>query len=433
MAKQMELTNTAGAGEEVFQVSEFNQFINNLISLRQFKVEGEISEINIRQNRWVFITLKDPEKEEVLKVFSTFYQVRENLEFLQVGALVQVCGYPKLYGKSGRFSLSAYKILPVGDGKLQRAFLELKAKLQAEGLFDESRKRRLPGYPRAVFLLTAPESRAYSDFIKVTQERGFGVIKIKHVPISAQGAEAVPSILRAFRLVRAQADEADLAVITRGGGSLEDLQAFNDEEVVRAAFGLPIPLVSAIGHEADVSLIDYVADVRASTPSNAAEIIFPSLAEVGQEVELLSRSLAHYMNQKLEAAWYRFMMLKKSLAGSFTAPMERLSNLETRLKSLLVHYHQRLGWLEGQLPVLSARLVENQAQALRLGWQRYRQYKSLVISFDPRAVLKRGYSITTDASGRLIKDAGQIQINKVLMTYLRKGKIKSQVKEVYEK
>ncbi len=324
--------------EVVFQVSEFNDFINNLISVKECVVEGEISEINVRQNRWVFITLKDPEKGEVLNVFATFYQVREFINYLQVGSLVHVYGYPRLHGKSGKFSLSAYKIVPVGDGRLMKAFLELKAKLEAEGLFDEGRKRSLPPYPARVFLVTAPGSRAYSDFIKVTKERGFGKITIYHIPIRVQGVEAVPSILRAFRLVRMYADQADLVVITRGGGSLEDLQAFNDESVVRSAFGLPIPLVSAIGHEADVSLIDFVADVRASTPSNAAEIIFPSLSEVSQELDLLNKSLMYYINQKWQKRWHDFVQLKNNLVMAFKTPFDRIRDLETRLKSLMGHY-----------------------------------------------------------------------------------------------
>ena len=431
--QQMDWLQDKNQNEMVFQVSEFNEFINNLISVKECVVEGEISEINVRQNRWVFMTLKDPEKEEVLNVFATFYQVREFINYLQVGSLVHVYGYPRLYGKSGKFSLSAYKIVPVGDGKLMKAFLELKAKLEAEGLFDEGRKRSLPPYPARVFLLTAPGSRAYSDFVKVTRERGFGKITIYHIPIRVQGVEAVPSILRAFRLVRMYADQADLVVITRGGGSLEDLQAFNDESVVRSAFGLPIPLVSAIGHEADVSLVDFVADVRASTPSNAAEIIFPSLSEVSQELDLLNKSLIYYMNQKWQKKWHDFIQLKTSLVASFKTPFDRVRDLEIKLKSLMEHYGEKIKWLQVQNKLKSEQMNRAVGQVLSVWVQRWEKNKSLLMSFDPKAVLKRGYSITVDAKGGLIKGYDQVKKDQELITYLSKGKIKTQVKGVYER
>jgi len=430
MVSQLSLPERPEPDKEVFQVSEFNQFINSLISIRSFTVEGEISEINISRNRWVFITLKDPQAEEVLNVFAVVYQIRPQLDLLQPGSLVRVTGYPKLRGKSGRFSLQAHQIELVGDGSLQKAFLQLKAKLEAEGLFDPARKRPLPEYPSRVYLLTAPDSRAYSDFIKITRHRAFGLIKIYHIPISVQGEQAVPSILRAFDIIRQRPQIADLAVITRGGGSLEDLQAFNQEEVVRAAFGLPIPLVSAIGHEADVSLIDYVADVRASTPSNAAEIIFPALSETLNQLELMHRSLVYQINNRLVSHLHRLESLRQALIHSFTQPFERLRQAQVRFETLLLNYQRRLVWYQDQVPVVSRRLAEAINLVMQQSQQRLIKSSHLLNSLNPTAVLKRGFSVTTDNTGRIIKSSRQVKPADDLITYLKAGRIKSQVKEV---
>ncbi len=416
--------------EEIFQVSEFNDFVNQLLSFREYVVEGEISEFNISRNKWVFITLKDPQTEEILNVFAVVYQVQSYLPLLQIGTLVRVQGYPKLRGKSGRFSLNAYRIIPVGNGSLQQAFLQLKAKLEAEGLFDPSRKRPLPPFPQAVFLLTAPGSRAYSDFIKITKERGFGQVKIYHIPISVQGEQAVPSILRAFDLVRKYYHLADLAVITRGGGSLEDLQAFNQEEVVRAAYGLPIPLVSAIGHEADISLIDYIADKRASTPTNAAEIVFPTLNETQQQLELLANSLSYQMRNKFKGSWHHLHLLQTSLISSFSQPIDRLSHRQEKLASLLSLYHQQLNFRFQQLDTLSNDLSTKSRNQYHQSSLHYAQLAKLLDSVSPKTILSRGYSISLTTDGRILKRSQQLKVNQLVKTYLKKGSFFSQVTKV---
>ncbi len=415
---------------EIFQVSEFNDFINQLISIREFVIEGEISEINISQNKWVFITLKDPKTEEVLNVFSIVYQIRAYLDLLQVGTLVQVRGYPKLRGKSGRFSLNAQEIIPVGNGKLQQAFLQLKAKLESEGLFDQSRKRPLPDYPRAVFLLTAANSRAYSDFIKIAKERGFGKVKIYFIPISVQGSQAVSSILAGFNLVRKYHRQADLAVITRGGGSLEDLIAFNQEEVVRAAYGLPIPLVSAIGHEADVSLIDYIADVRASTPTNAAEVVFTSLNETQQQLEILTNSLKYQISNKIKSQAHHLNLLQSSLVSSFSQPLSNLKQIENKLHSLSSYYLQKVKLAENNLNNSSYQLINRQKNIYQKSALEYNRAVQVLNSINPQSILSRGYSITINSQGQIIKNAGQIRLGQMIKTRLAKGWFGSKVKEI---
>ncbi len=416
--------------EEVFQVSEFNEFVNQLLSFREYIVEGEISEINISRNKWVFITLKDPQTEEVLNVFAVAYQIQTYLSLLQVGTLVRVQGYPKLRGKSGRFSLNAYRIIPVGNGTLQEAFLKLKAKLEAEGLFDASRKRTLPDFPQSIFLLTAPNSRAYSDFIKITRERSFGKVKIYHIPISVQGDQAVPSILKALNLVRKYHHLAEVVVITRGGGSLEDLQAFNQEEVVRAAYGLPIPLVSAIGHEADISLIDYIADKRASTPTNAAEVVFPTLNETQQQLELLSRSLAYQLKTKIRAKEHHLSLLQNNLINSISRPLLGLERVATKLKNLMDHRLQKITFLESQLQQITNQLNRLERENYQRTLSSYRQSVKLLNSLNPKTILSRGYSITLDQQGRIIKNSHQLQISQVIKTHLKTGSFTSQIKEI---
>ncbi len=236
-------------------------------------IEGEVASFKVNQGKWVFFDLKDDEG--TLGCFMTLYQLRMPLED---GMRVRVVATPKLTAW-GKFSLTVREIVPVGEGSLKRAFDILKVKLETEGLFAAERKRSLPELPAHIAVISSTQAAGYADFVRILNERWGGItVDVAHVQV--QGAGAADQIIRALQYFNAQKALPELIVIIRGGGSADDLSAFNDEPLVRAIAASRIPTVVGVGHEVDESLADMAADVRAATPSHAAQIIVPDRHDV---------------------------------------------------------------------------------------------------------------------------------------------------------
>lgn len=362
---------------KIFQVSEFNSFISGFLQeIGEVMVEGEISEINISQNKWVFIIIKDTNSS--LLVFGVLYNIT-NIKQLSTGMLVRVRGICKLHEKSGRFSLIAKEIMPAGKGSLELAFIRLKKMLEQEGLFSKERKRQITRLPENILLLTTEHSKAYSDFVKVLNQR-MGGITIYFYKISVQGDSSVKSILKAFTYIKKTDLRFDAVILLRGGGSLADLQSFNNEQVVREIFACPYPVVTGVGHESDWTLVDLVADLRASTPSNAAELLVPSREDLTSNIDWQINNVNRLFRQKL--------LVYKNLLVSFNS----------LLKVTVNKYNQRL--------ISLVRLLD---------------------SLDYSNVLKKGYSITMDSHSRILKDTCNLKIGETLTTRLASGKINSNI------
>jgi len=408
--------------KKVFQVSEFNEFIDIYLNrVDEVVVEGEISRIDVSQNKWIFATIKD--KESSVDIFSSVFKI-PSPDLLEAGMLVQVYGKPSLYKKTGRFSITAERIMPAGEGALRLAFEKLKAKLEKEGLFD--RKRPLPMFPEKIGLLTARGSRAYSDFVKVLENRAGG-IKIYFYPVTVQGNDSVESITAGFKYFNATHPNLDLLVLTRGGGSLEDLQSFNDERVARAVFSSKPPVVCGIGHEEDLSIADLVADVRASTPSNAAELIVRTRTEVLKAVDFSLKTM--------EAA------LKQLIRDQSGLILKNVSSLSNALAKETTHVHLVISRFNTAFAVFRKEVVsftqitrDNKKQLLKATGLWIRPKKEalefttrLLLSLDFRKVLERGFSITTDKSGKVLKSVKRVRKGESITTSLIDGKIGSQI------
>ena len=408
--------------KKVFQVSEFNEFIDIYLNrVDEVVVEGEISRIDVSQNKWIFATIKD--KESSVDIFSSVFKI-PSPDLLEAGMLVQVYGKPSLYKKTGRFSITAERIMPAGEGALRLAFEKLKAKLEKEGLFD--RKRPLPMFPEKIGLLTARGSRAYSDFVKVLENRAGG-IKIYFYPVTVQGNDSVESITAGFKYFNATHPNLDLLVLTRGGGSLEDLQSFNDERVARAVFSSKPPVVCGVGHEEDLSIADLVADVRASTPSNAAELIVRTRTEVLKAVDFSLKTM--------EAA------LKQLIRDQSGLILKNVSSLSNALAKETTHVHLVISRFNTAFAVFRKEVVsftqitrDNKKQLLKATGLWIRPKKEalefttrLLLSLDFRKVLERGFSITTDKSGKVLKSAKRVRKGESITTSLIDGKIGSQI------
>jgi exodeoxyribonuclease VII large subunit len=259
----------------VLAVSDFVALVNQAFEMAFpiVSVVGELSNFKVSKNRWVYFDLKDDESS--MRCFGTVYMLPGPLED---GMLVEVRGAPKLHQQFG-FSFNMQAVRPVGEGALRKAAELLQAKLTAEGLFAPDRKRLLPYPPQRIGLVTSAESAAYADFVKVLQAR-WGGIAIELADVQVQGERAPRQLVAALQWFNEQADPPEVLVMIRGGGSADDLAAFSTEQVVRAVAASRVPTLVAIGHEVDLSLAELAADQRASTPSNAAELLVPDRREV---------------------------------------------------------------------------------------------------------------------------------------------------------
>lgn len=417
----MDLLNST-SDQLAIPVSAFNSLVNDHLSaLGEVIVEGEISQLQISQGRWLFLTLKD--ESASVSVFAPVFKIT-TLNSLVEGMKVQVYGTASLYAKTGRFSLTAYRIVPAGEGALKQAYERLKTKLSAEGLFDPARKRPLPRLPERIGLITGQDARAYSDFIKIISER-LGGLKISFFPVSVQGKDSVASILRAFNYFNQLENPPEVLVLTRGGGSLEDLLSFNDETVARAVFGSKIPVISAIGHEEDVALTDFVADLRASTPSNAAELLVPTRNELLAKINYLETSLESNLMAELKDQQRLVNHYGEKLSGILNLQQNRREDLAKKLTRQIYGLEQKLQLKTKHRELKVSQLSQLILQKLQLTNQKLTGLERLLATLDYQKTLARGFSITKTATGKIITAKDQIISGTNLITTLAKGEINS--------
>ncbi len=382
----------------VMTVSEFIEQVNGIIA-GEFVIEGEVSQYKISQGKWIFFDLKDDKA--VVNCFATVFNLTHPLED---GMKIRVLGYPKVHDKSGRFSVTVQKVELVGEGSLKKAYLLLKKKLEDEGLFAIERKRALPKIPMKVGVIASRDSAAFGDFIRILNNRWGGVeVNLFHVVV--QGEQAPLEITQAFNYFNTHDTGCEVLVLIRGGGSLEDLAAFNSEEVVRAVYGSKIPVVCGVGHERDESLADFVADRRASTPSNAAEIVVPDKADFLNELDFSLEHIFSSMQNKIHR-WRRLVEQNLyTISSVLEAPLQKCRNL-------ILDFNRVPQTLQSVL---------SQRQAFVLSAQR------LFKNVDPKRVLKRGYSIVKNAKGVLVKDAKQLDIGAEFVVEFGQGSVLGEV------
>lgn len=384
--------------QQTLTVSQFLDQINDAIGGYSVAVEGEVSDFRINQNQWIFFDIKD--EDATLNCFMVKYRLAAPLED---GMKVVVFGRPSVYKKFGKFSLTVEHVEVSGEGDLKRQYELLKAQLAKEGLFDAARKRTITRYPRRIGLITSRDAAAYADFIKVLGERFGGIeIYLKHVHV--QGERAVNDVVAAFDTINALSNELDAVVLIRGGGSLEDLQAFNSEPVARAVFASRFPVVCGVGHEPDESLADFVADVRASTPSNAAELLIPHRREL--EMELAT------MSERLEQALENTIDRQRQVIDRFERASDAVLAYTGRMLERINH-------------TINSGIVAV-ATYLNAQQERVRYSSQLLQSLNPEGVLARGYALATK-NGIVIKDAAQLKANDLIALRFAKGATSAKV------
>ena len=389
---------------KIYSVSEFRQEVNELLEQVTVAIEGEVTEFHISQNRFVWFSIAD--EQTVIKCFMLSFQLRIPLED---GMQVRVVGSPTLF-KKGQFVFRPRAIELVGDGTLRKAYELLKKKLDAEGLFDEGRKRSLPRFPHTIGLVTSSDAAAYTDVLRILKNRWAG-LEIRHINVNVQGARAVTSIVHALQQLNEEEKDLDCIILTRGGGSLEDLQAFNSEEVVRAIFASNIPVVCGVGHERDITLADLVADVRASTPSNAAERVVPHKDDVVAELTHLLSIGEHKIQQYIQEHKDHIDNAVHMLDQYARSQVLQFRELEQRLQFALQEFRSSL--------ILQKEKIQHAAQLLQ--------------SFNPQHVLERGYTITMDQSGKVLSRKTQIRSGQHMLTRFSDGSVQSIVQKKQSK
>ncbi len=389
-------------------VSEYLELVNEtlrMIPSQDFVVEGEVSDFRIAQQKWISFDLKDEENKSVLKCFMTVWQLKVPLED---GMRVHVQGQPKVYERFGSFKMNVQSVIPVGEGALRRAYELLKKKLEDEGLFDVSRKRGLVRFPEKIGLITSRDAAAYGDFVRILNNR-WGGVSVIHTHVHVQGREAVNDIVQAFQYLNllSESERPDVIVLTRGGGGLEDLHAFNDESVARALFQSKIPVVCGVGHERDESLCDFIADVRASTPSNAAELIVPNRQDVLYEIENMKSHMEDRVTDQISAS-YNIIERAISLVGY-----------------ILEREKDRLG-------ILRSNLIQKNGNWLSAIGENINFFTKVLRQLDPKRVLARGYGIITKGA-HIVKNMSDLEIDAQVGVQLASGSFVAKVVSVKKK
>ena len=324
-------------------VAVFNQSLE--ITFPNVIIEGEIANFRISRNKWVYFDLQD--EAASIKIFGSIYRLPGPIED---GLNVQVLGYPRLHPKYG-LSINVESIAPVGEGSIKKTAELLRSKLEAEGLFEASRKRRLPAMPKSVGLITAFNSAAYFDFVKIINER-WGGLDVYLVDVLVQGINSPQQIVAAIDHFNKLPMLPEVLVITRGGGSADDLASFNDERVVRAVAASRIPTLVAVGHEVNIILAELAADLRASTPTNAAQLVVPNKNEILRELAVVKAGLGAKLDEKFELSIEQARSTKKYLTSQIISALEKLGK-ELASSRKLADIYNPLGVLKRGYAIVS--------------------------------------------------------------------------------
>jgi exodeoxyribonuclease VII large subunit len=435
---------TSAPERDIYTVSGLNQAVQGLLegTFPLVWVEGELSGVARPASGHIYFTLKDAGAQVRCALFRNRARL---LRFRPVdGAQILLRARVGLYAPRGEYQLIVEHMEEAGDGALRRAFDALKNRLEAEGLFDPAHRKPLPAFPRRVGVITSPTGAAIRDILSVLRRR-FPGLPVLIYPVPVQGEAAAPAIAAALRRASDRAD-CDVLILSRGGGSLEDLWAFNEEVVARALYDCNIPVVSGVGHEVDVTIADLAADLRAATPSAAAEQVSPLrdewLVHVARQARLLGERLARRLREyAVRVQTLEHRLRRQHPERRVRDQIQRVDELERRLRLAVAHHLRhsaaRVTRLEERLshrsPVRALERLESRRAQLRLRLEaalrrRVDRFEARVAgaarslhSVSPLATLGRGYSILTTTDGTVVRDVGQVQVDDRLEARLGKG------------
>lgn len=398
--------------QNVLSITQLTEYIRGRLDndpfLGQVAVRGEISNYKVYPSGHHYFTLKD--EGAALKCVM-FKGSAMRLRFRpDNGMKVIAMGKVTVYPRDGAYQLYCAAMAMDGVGDLYAAFEQLKKKLAAQGIFDPAHKKPLPKCPGTIGIVTSSAGAAVHDMLRILRKR-YPLTKVRLLPVRVQGAEAPGEIAAAIRYAN-RYKLADLLIVGRGGGSIEDLWAFNDELVAHAIYESEIPVISAVGHEPDVTISDYVADLRAATPSNAAELAVPDQDALRQNLDAMSSAMASALSRQLKAARQHLDVLSRSPA----------------LRSPTGYIEQR----EKSLELLKNRLIAAQNQSITRKNQRYIAAVSKLDAMSPLKVLTRGYSMAQTEAGEVLRSVRQVELGERVSVLLSDGKLSATVMDKKE-
>jgi len=421
-------TVSPSQNRRVFTVGEITKDIKKLLEtgFDSVWVKGEISTFRRPGSGHFYFTLKD---ENAIINCVMFRFRNQKLKFDVEEGLEVICGGRiTLYEPRGNYQLLIDVMEPVGLGALQLRFEQLKEKLAGEGLFDPKNKKPLPELPQKIALITSPTGAAIQDMLNIIDRR-FGNVEILVVPVSVQGERAAPEIAKALATVN-QLAEHDVIILGRGGGSIEDLWAFNEEIVARSIFESKIPVVSAVGHEIDFTIADFVADLRAPTPSAAAELVVKNKVDLQKNIlNILERLRQAYVN-RLHLKRNRML----ALSGRIVNPKRKLEDWRLRLSDLQERLQYTLLQNIREARTQFKQILPNLTSAIRLGLERHHKkldhIEAVLKTLNPLAILERGYSIAHSQGNKIIRAASQTKKGDEISIRLFEGTLICEVKKI---
>jgi exodeoxyribonuclease VII large subunit len=416
---------------KVFTVAELTRQIRGTLETRfgAVWVQGEISNYKLHPSGHQYFTLKDQRAQIACVIF------RNSMAPLRTppadGAQVQVYGNVTVFEAQGKYQLRVEILQPRGLGLLQAKFEALKRKLEAEGLFDVARKRGLPKFPRRIGIVTSPSGAAIRDILNILKRRA-PWLQILINPVRVQGTGAAQEIAVAIRQLAMPSKNwspLDVIVIARGGGSIEDLWEFNEEIVARAIFNSAVPVVSAVGHEIDFTICDFVADLRAPTPSAAAELIVPDIADLRRHMDNCARALGRELFNRVRDAQQRLDHARETVRRCLS---HKIDSYKRGLLHIAAALHARspareLTMRRNRLLDLNRRLLASPSRTIENARQRFRRIEGILRVLGPDATLRRGYSITRDAKGNLIRTVRSVRPKMKIRTRVSDGEFASEI------
>jgi exodeoxyribonuclease VII large subunit len=413
-------------------------------------VEGEISNLRAPESGHLYFTLKDGNAQIKVVMFSSKARL---LRFRPAdGMQVVVRGRVTVYEDRGELQIAAEYIEPKGAGGLQVAFEQLKAKLEAEGLFAAERKKTIPTLPARIGIVTSPQAAALRDILNILQRRHRSVSVVIY-PAQVQGEAAAAEVASGVRYFN-QSRSVEVIIVGRGGGSAEDLAAFNNEGLARAVAASEIPVISAVGHETDFTIVDFVADLRAPTPSAAAELVIRSRVEVESQAEAVRVRLVRAMERLLLEA--RHALMERAQDGAFARMMDLIRQRQQKVDDLTYrlergerqaleqmrrrwevvsaavrHYDLRrvLAGIRGELQAVTAAMTAGMRNQILQNKVRVERMGRALDMLSPLAILERGYALVFDGAGQLVKDAGQVKVGEEISARVARGEIRATVKK----
>ena len=400
-----------GGNGKTLTVSQLTRRIKTLLEgeFLTVLVEGEVGSVSSPPSGHLYITLKD--NRSIIDVVVWRSTAGRLATMPREGDKIEVAGSITLYEPRGRYQLVASRLNPAGEGELRAEFEVMVARLREEGLFSPEHKKELPALPGVVGIVTSASGAAVRDIIKVARKR-MPSVELVVSPCTVQGGQAPEEIVTALSRLQ-RWGKCDIIIIGRGGGSLEDLAPFNDERVARAVFACPVPVVSAVGHEVDISICDLVSDVRAATPSEAAEIVVPEIMDNYRKVELARRRLDNALCSRLATAKSRIELLARS--QGWRVP-----------EDMLAQNRQRLDYLAEKLAGVGESMLERNRSRLSL-------LAARLEGLNPLGILQRGYSVTRTLDNVVIKKATETEVGSKIRTSLAQGSLISEVIDIEER